>query len=231
MRSDRHPPPPSDLRAILFDLDGTLIATRRLHVASYAQALAPYLGHTPSEQEIMAKSPRAIWAFLADMVAPTHLPACLEQFYHAYETLHPTHFEGIYPGAVDMLTQLRQLGLPIAIVTGKCRRAWQINAKHVNLGPIDHWVFEDDVPEIKPHPAGLALVLERLRLAPKQAIYVGDSLTDVETAQAAGMLPGAVLWPKRVGEIESFTQQAMALGAKIFATPTHVVDFYSGANL
>jgi len=201
------------LRAVLFDLDGMLIATRRLTLTSYAQALAPYLGYTPSEHEIMAKSPRAVRAFLADMVAPSNLPACLEQFYGAYETLHVTHFQGIYSGVIDMLTSLRQLGLALAIVTGKSRRAWNMSAKHINLGPIASWVFDDDVAEMQPHPAGIHLALERLQLAPLQAIYLGDSLTGVEAAQAAGVVPGAVLWPKRAAEIASFTHEAVVRGA------------------
>lgn len=203
MQPHRHSLPTPTLRAVLFDLDGTLIATRRLIVECYAQALAPYLGYTPSEHEIMAKPPRAVRAFLADSVAPASLPACLEQFYCAYETIHTTHFEGMYSGIIDM------------------------TAKHVNLGPIASWIFDDDVAEVKPHPAGLRLGLERLQLAPQQAIYLGDSLTDVEAAQAAGVLPGAVLWPKRAGEMASFMHDAVARGARIFATPMSVVDFCS----
>lgn len=76
-----------------------------------------------------------------------------------------------------------------------------------------------------PNPAGLRLALERLQLAPQEAIYLGDSLTDVEAAQAAGVVPGAVLWPKRPGEIVAFTYAAVARGASIFPTPTSVVDF------
>jgi beta-phosphoglucomutase-like phosphatase (HAD superfamily) len=124
-----------------------------------------------------------------------------------------------------MLTALRQMGLVLGIVTGKSRRSWSINAQHVTLGPIDLWVFDDDVAEIKPHPAGLRLALERLQLTPPQVIYLGDSLTDVEAAQAAGVVPGAVLWPKRPAEIAAFTDAAVARGASIFPTPMSVVDF------
>ncbi len=227
MQPNRHPLSQPTLRAVLFDLDGTLIATRRLIVESYALALTPYLGYTPSEHEIMAKSPRAARAFLAEMVASSSLTTCLEQFYHAYDTLHATHFEGMYRGVIDMLTHLRQLGLPLAIVTGKSRRAWGITSTYIALGPVDTWIFDDDVSAIKPNPEGLGLALERLHLEPEQTIYLGDSLTDIEAARAAGVLPGAVLWPKRSGEIEAFTQDAVALGARIFATPTSVVDFCS----
>ena len=124
-----------------------------------------------------------------------------------------------------MLTQLRQLGLPIGVVTGKCRRAWGITARHVDLGAMDAWVFDDDVSDIKPNPEGLDLALTRLGVAPQDAIYVGDSLTDCMAARAVGATPGAVLWPKRVGEIEAFAHGATPLGAKLFATPSHVVDF------
>ena len=46
-----------DIQAILFDLDGTLIATRQLYVAAYAEALAPHFGKHLTEAEIMALSP------------------------------------------------------------------------------------------------------------------------------------------------------------------------------
>ena len=229
MQPNRQPLPSQPLQAVLFDLDGTLIATRRLFVESYAQALAPYLGYTPSEHDIMSKSPRAVRPFLAEMVDPSSLPDCLERFYHAHETLHATHFEGIYSGVTDMLAHLRQLGLTLGIVTGKSRRAWSISAKHVELGPFATWVFDDDVAHIKPSPEGLHLALKRLHLAPEQVLYLGDSLTDMEAARAAGVLPGAVLWPKRAGEIDGFTQEALTRGARIFATPASVVAFCSPA--
>ena len=60
MQPHHHAVPTHPLRAVLFDLGGTLIATRRLIVTSYAQALAPYFGYTPSEHEIMAQS-RGSW--------------------------------------------------------------------------------------------------------------------------------------------------------------------------
>ena len=221
----RHPLSVQSLQAVLFDLDGTLIATRRLVVESYIQALTPYFGYAPSEHEIMSKSPRAVRPFLSEIVGPSELHACIERFYQAYETLHATHFEGIYDGVLEMLSNLHQLGLPLAIVTCKSQRAWQIHATHIDLGPMHSWVFDDDVTAIKPNPAGLILALKRLYLAPQQTIYLGDSLTDVEAAQAAGILPGAVLWPKRATEIETFTQNALTRGAKLFATPASVVDF------
>jgi pyrophosphatase PpaX len=230
VQPNRHLSSPSTLRAVLFDLDGTLIATRRLMVASYALALAPILGYTPGEPEIMAKSPRAVRAFLAEMAGLSNLSACIEQFYHAYEALYATHFEDIYQGVIDMLTRLRQLGLPIGVVTGMSRRTWRIASKHIDLGPFDTWVFDDDVAHIKPHPEGIERALKRLALAPEQTMYLGDSLTDLIAAQAAGVLPGAVLWPKRASEIETFIQEATSLGASIFSTPTCVVDFCSGGT-
>ncbi|ETX01861.1 HAD family hydrolase [Candidatus Entotheonella palauensis] len=227
MQPNPHPLSAKPFRAVLLDLDGTLIATRRLLVESYAQALAPYLGYTPSEHDIMSRSPRAIRPFLSQIVESSELPACLDRFYQAYATLHATHFEGIYEGVLNMLNDLRQMGLTLAIVTGKSRRAWRIDAAHIDLGSIESWIFDDDVTAIKPNPEGLLLALKRLHLDPQQTIYLGDSLTDVEAAQAAGLLPGAVLWPKRVDEIDTFTQDALAYGATVFETPTSVVDFCS----
>ena len=51
---------------------------------------------------------------------------------------------------------------------------------------MENWVFDDDVAEIETSPAGLILALKRLHLEPRQTIYLGDSLTDVEAVQALG---------------------------------------------
>jgi phosphoglycolate phosphatase-like HAD superfamily hydrolase len=126
-----------------------------------------------------------------------------------------------------MLTALHQAGYSLGVVTGKSRRAWELTAQHVNLGQLHCWIFDDDVSERKPSPVGITCALTRLQTPSTQAMYVGDGLTDVRAARTAGVLAGAVLWPKRAAERAVFAEEARALGAVIFETPDDVVEYVS----
>ncbi len=208
--------------AILFDLDGTLIATRRLYMESLADALEPALGVRWTEEEILRHRPKAERRFLRDQVEPHSTDAVYERFYESYERRHETAFQGIYPGVPEMLAHLRTAGLPPGLVTGKSRRAWTITTARVHLGDFAVTVFDDDVPAPKPDPTGLLLAAERLGVEPGRAVYVGDSLSDLEAARRAGMASIGVLWSKKPHEVEPFRQTGQELGARIAAHPEEV---------
>lgn len=207
------------MRAILFDLDGTLVATRRLYFEAFARALEPHVGRRMEEEEMIAYRPRSERRFLREVVGDGPYEECLEAFYRSYADLHATHFQGIYPGVSEMLETLRARDMAVGLVTGKSRRAWRVTAKGAPLGPFHTLVFDDDVPHQKPDPGGIELALERLGVRAAEAAYVGDSLTDLEAARAAGVLPGAVLWAKREEELDAFRRKARDLGAVLLSRP------------
>lgn len=215
-------------RAILFDLDGTLIATRRLYVEAFLLSVPPILGRIPSEEEMMALKPRSETRFLRQVVGEARAVECLDAFYRHYDELHGEHFQGVYTGIPDMLEAIWKLELPTAIVTGKSRRAFSITRRHLNHHPelngaaLDAFqptVCGDEMPHDKPHPGGLHLALEALQVTPHQAVYVGDSLTDVEAAVAAGVRPVAALWGKRAHEVDGFRNAALEHGAAAVIRP------------
>lgn len=212
--------------AVLFDLDGTLIATKRLYLEAYSRALEAHLGHLPTPEEVVRLRPRAELKFLYDVVGPERFDACLADFRRHYAELHATHFGGVYPGIREMLAGLRARGLRLGIVTGKSRAGWEVTiaALEAELGSFDVTVFDDDVALAKPDPEGLTLAAQRLGLPASAAAYVGDAVSDVHAARAAGMLPIAVLWPKKAEELESFREQAASAGARLAATPADVLD-------
>lgn len=206
------------VRAVLFDLDGTLISTRRLYLEAYRRALEPDVGRLLTDAEIMALEPRSELRLLRAQVGDAAFTACVERFQQHYRELHDTHFGGIYAGIPPMLEALRAAGLPLGVVTGKSRRSWDTTVAHCALGPFDVTVFDDDVAHPKPHPEGLLLAAERLGLPPTALAYVGDALSDTTAALATGALPVAALWARPPADRPAFRTRVERLGAALFLT-------------
>jgi phosphoglycolate phosphatase len=92
-----------------------------------------------------------------------------------------------YAGVPEMLQALRLGGLRLGIVTTKYRRRINTLLKREGLESlVDVIVGGDEVDRPKPHPEGLIKALELLGTGAAEAVYVGDSVVDGETARAAG---------------------------------------------
>lgn len=210
---------------VLFDLDGTLIDTKRLYLECYRRAVEPRLARRPTDEELMALRPRSELRFLGALVPPTELEACLADFWKHYDALHPTHFGGVYDGVPELLTALRSAGHALGIVTGKSRRSWEITGPIAALGPFDVLVLDDDVAAAKPDPHGIRVALDRLDTPPARAVYVGDTVSDVLAARAAGVLPIAATWGR--SDPQGFAERAAAEGARIVHHPNEVPPLLS----
>lgn len=216
----------SEVRAVLFDVDGTLIATRRLYVEALADALHPIVGRRLTEPEIMAHQPKAERRFLTRLAGP-RAPETLEVFYRAYEARHDEFFQGVYTGVLELLSELRRRTVPMGLVTGKSERAWKITSPRAGLGSFPVVVLDDHVPAPKPDPSGVALAVDRLGVDPREAMYLGDSLTDLEAAAAAGVPSAAVLWSKKAEELDRFEADSRARGAGVLRSPSDLLRLFT----
>src|SRR5688572_3999817 len=152
--------------ALLFDVDGTLVDTYRLYLESYRRALAGFLGRAPSDTELLARKPTAEREFLSQWISDEDQAACHEHVCRHYAELHASHCEGMYDGVREMLAGLRSAGIPLGVVTGKGRSAWQITAAQLPLGDFDVVVVEEDVERPKPDPGGLLKAASMLGMPP-----------------------------------------------------------------
>lgn len=208
---------------VLFDLDGTLISTMRLYLECYRRALEPHLERALTDAELFALKPRSELRLLRGQAGPRFAEAAVEAFYKVYEELHDTHFDGIYPGVPELLDTLRRERHRVGIVTGKSRRSWEITVARAELGPFDVLVFDDDVSEPKPHPHGIQLALEQIGTPARRALYIGDTMGDVDAALAAGVRPVAALWARAGRARERFKAKAEAAGAVAVHEPGQVL--------
>lgn len=183
------------MRAVLFDLDGTLIDSGALYAECYRRAFAAELEELPTWEEMMSRRPASERLFLLDWFGDEAGDRVHRAMCEAYEALAPELLGGFYEGVPEMLAELRDRGVAMGVVTGKSRRAFAATCRCL---PIERYfevvVLEDDVPAAKPDPRGIVRALEAMGRAPHEAVYVGDTPMDVEAGQRAGTTAASALW-------------------------------------
>jgi pyrophosphatase PpaX len=219
------PKRPEPVRAILFDLDGTLIDTYNLYLEAYSRALEPHLGRRPTLEDWTGRRPSSELYFLTEWLGAEAARECHAEMQRHYAELHGSLCEGLYDGVREMLAALRSGGFPMGVVTGKGRQAWEVTRHAIDLGTFDVVVTEDDVELPKPHPGGLIHALQVLEVAPAAAVYMGDPVIDLAAGREAGMRVAGALWPKTApGEKEAFAEQIRPFEPEwVFERPGDVV--------
>lgn len=187
------------LKAIIFDLDGTLVdSVRDLREAVNALLAEEGLRQLSLDEvksmigDGAAKLvERALSATGGDL---SRLSALVARFLQIYEADATRNTEA-YPGVVETLAGLRQLGLPLAVVTNKPYGATIDILETLGLRAyFDAVIGGDTLPERKPHPAPILAALSHLGIEPEAALMVGDNYHDVQAAQAAGVRAVAVTY-------------------------------------
>jgi phosphoglycolate phosphatase len=185
-------------RAVLFDLDGTLIdsapdlagAGNDMRVA---RGLAP---HPLAHFRPMVGSGARGMIGRAFGVGPEHesFGALRDEFLQRYEA-RMTHETRLFPEMQPVLDALATRALPWGIVTNKATRFSDPLVRALGLlPPAATLVCGDTTPHAKPHPAPLLEAARRLEVPPGDCVYVGDDLRDVQAGRAAGMRTIAVHW-------------------------------------
>ena len=164
-------------RAVVFDLDGTLLDSLPLVLSAITHALEPF--GTPPTMEIFANLGGPPERFLGPLLDDLkNLPIALERL----ETFHREngHLIRPYEGVNTVLTSLRSLGIQLALWTGRDRESasWLLS-NHQLEGFFATVVCGDDLPSHKPDPAGLKEIMRRLQVKSEETLFVGDADVDV----------------------------------------------------
>jgi phosphoglycolate phosphatase len=181
------------VRAVLFDLDGTLLDTLADISTALNRSLAEELAGQLSQAEVRTFIGGGVAALIERALGRVaggeraDAVRLLERFlFHYEQTLRSGEIETrAYPGVAQGLAELHALGLKIAVVTNKPARVSIDLLAHLRL---ERWIDElvgGDSGYRKPQPQPLLIACARLGLQTSQALMVGDSLTDVLAARAA----------------------------------------------
>lgn len=173
------------IKAVVFDLDGTLIDSTEAIVESFMHTF-DVLGQARPPREAVVKS----------------IGFTLEQQFEQFTTTSPHECARIYreyyatvccektfplPGAEDSLRQFSDAGLALGFASSKQRRFCEIILEHLGvLAYFSARVGPDDITHPKPHPEAVVRSAEMLGLTPRELYFIGDTSFDVLAARAAG---------------------------------------------
>lgn len=183
------------IKGILFDFDGTLANTIDLIVATFEHTCTTALGFKTPRQEIINTIGLPLGEAL-ELLSGIHEPERileLRQIYGAFNAAnHDTMIKPI-PGVAELLVQLKQRDLKLAVVTSKKAYMLERGMQCLGMLPyIDATVSVLDTERGKPAPDPMLLACERLGLTPGECLCVGDSPFDMQSGNTAGCVTVAV---------------------------------------
>ncbi|MDI6893015.1 MAG: HAD-IA family hydrolase [Bacillota bacterium] len=184
---------PLRYEAVLFDLDGTLIDTRDLILASFHHALRRVLGRDLPDEVLLAGQGTTLIdqmrCFDGDRAEE------LTRVYTEFNLREHDALAREFPGVQELLRDLYAIGVHLGVVTSKRREGALLGLRRFGIAPyLTAAVFMEDTREHKPSPAPVREALRRLGCAPARAVMAGDSPYDVQSARSAGVEAVGVAW-------------------------------------
>ncbi len=192
-------------RAIVFDLDGTLVDSAP-DIAAAANRMLAEMDHAPLQVPLLTSFighgiPRLVGRVITHLDLDPALHARMTARMLAHYSERPAELTRPYPGVVAALTELRGAGYVMGVCTNKYRGLSIRVLDALGLSPFFGVVIGGDtLPQKKPDPAPLHAAFAALRATPH--LYVGDSEVDAETARTAAVRFGLYTCGYRTTPVE-----------------------------
>lgn len=183
-------------RAVLFDVDGTLVNSLDGYRLAAARALEPFGWSVPPEA---LRDSLNFGAEFWDLVVPPQFrgaPGLIQQL-HRSTLLHWPEIlassVGLYPEVEAVLGYLRAAGFRLGICTASRGESFGPLERAGLLSLFDEIVTANEVVHRKPNPEGILLCLKHMAVSPSDAVYVGDTVADILASRRAGVMAVGVL--------------------------------------
>ncbi|MEK6410462.1 MAG: HAD-IA family hydrolase [Acidobacteriota bacterium] len=196
-------------RAILFDLDGTLIDTTDLILRCFQHSWETVCGFNHSREDLIQTFGTPLRAAMHRLLLTEAEsksgsrgaegdPDVVDHLLAEYRSFNVANHDSLarpFEGTCEVVTELRCRGYLIGVVTSKSRELALRGLRLCALdGLIHSAVFLEDTDTHKPLPEPIHAALERLSAKSSSAAYIGDSRHDIVAARAAGVRTVAALW-------------------------------------
>ena len=180
---------------VLFDLDGTLVDSGAIILASFRHAARTVLARDVEEEQIAALVGGSNLHDQMRVLSPAHVDELVRVY---REHNRPLHDElEAFEGVEELMETLSEQGRKLGIVTAKGRQTVDLAFAVISLERyFDAVVTADMTDRHKPDPAPVLKALELLESEPADAAFVGDSPYDIAAGKAAGVFTVAVSWGK-----------------------------------
>jgi len=192
------------ITTILFDLDGTLIDTNELIIASFLHTLNHYYPDKYTREDVLP----FIGPSLKETFSSIDVDK-VDEMIERYRTHNLAHHDLLvkeFDGVYETVKTLKEKGYKLAIVSTKTSSTVRKGLKLTNLdGFFEIIIAIDDVQNVKPHPEPIEKALKLLGSTPQEAIMIGDNYHDILGAKNAGTISAGVAWSaKGRAYIESY---------------------------
>jgi HAD superfamily hydrolase (TIGR01509 family) len=175
-------------RAVLFDVDGTLIDSSYFHAMAWWQAFR----REGLDIEMSAIHRRV--GMGGDKLIQSLVPDCTDEMQEDLKSAHGAVFSTFWPtlrpfdSARDLLAACSDAGLAVGLASSAQERDLDVSRHLLDAGSsIDAWTSSNDAEESKPAPDILMACLEKLGVDPEDAVFVGDAVWDVKAGAAIGV--------------------------------------------
>ena len=190
--------------AVIFDLDGTLVDTAALHIASSHACVCTVLGADVDDAVVRDSLGRPLPESVAVLARGTGLvedheiavavPRLIQAFL-AYYAEHEAELVRLFARVPETLAELRVRGYALGILSNKLRAWGRAELAALGLEPcFARAVFAEDMPAPKPAAAALDPLIAALEVPASHMMLVGDGAADIACARAAGSIAAAALW-------------------------------------
>lgn len=181
--------------ALLLDLDGTLLDSVALILASYHHTLAEHGCDAVDDATLAPELGTPLGVVLARFATDADAVPTMIDTYRDHNRAHHDAMVRAYDGMPTVVEAASRAGVALGIVTNKsgaaARQGLDVLGIRERFGTV---VSADDVDNHKPHPEPVLMALDALGVAADRAVFVGDSPHDLDAGAAAGVRTGAALW-------------------------------------
>lgn len=211
-------------KAIIFDLDGTLLNTidDLADAGNYALKLLEYPIHTTEEYQQMVGDgiPKLVERMLPIDKRRQEIHSKALELFTTYYTAHSDDQTAPYEGILSLLTHLKESGYLLGVLTNKEHSIAQTVVNEMFPTIFTHIYGQVEGIPAKPDPIRLLEMLEELSVSTSDILYVGDSEVDMLTARNAKVASCGVLWGYRTKE------QLLTIGASFFINhPNNLLSY------
>lgn len=174
------------IKAVILDVDGTLMDSNYLHVEAWARALED-VGHRAPRAEIHPKIGKSSSLLVSEFVEDEKVGAKVEELHTEYYDEMQRHAHPL-PGAKELIESLAEQDYRVWLATSASPEelGWPLEQLEAE-DRLSGVVYSDDVEDGKPAPDIFRLALEKAGVESDEAVAVGDTVWDAEAARGAGV--------------------------------------------